>query len=586
LKPLAWFIFVDKHDQSPFPLERKEILIGRSPSQCDLVIKGDLTVSRLQAQLRYEDNRYVLKNLGRNVTMINGKPIKEMGLKDGDRIKMGSTIIKFQAGEIPEQPFPETPDPIEYDKTLYMQSAGSHNKEPQVILTDDSGQVQFFPVEKDEFLVGRSSDADVSLDNVSVSRNHLKIEKRENQFFVINLSEGYPLIVNDKQIGKGKGTEKRLYAGDRIHVGNYLLTFISDRNEDIPPEGEKEIITQMKGAGWAIWATAVVLVIVFVSYIFFVFGYKPWRIQRNLEKIAQKVQNGDHNQARQDIIDFLKDNISSEDKTKVLGLLAESTLAMADRMIQDGKLAPAELFIQNYLKTYGFDESSKPLKNRLDEIRLHLGQQFENAGQYEMALSEYATIDQESLFFEEAQKGMRRIWLQFQEQRLKDNTLAELLEKAEKNFIAKKYLTPVNDNAYSAYKAILGIEPNNEIALRRIEQMKAFYLHHGDEHLRRGNFNKAITYFERYHIIEPNDPDVIRKIDSIRNQMKTKKVTAPEKTFVQPVKKEKADVSETTFSKKDKIKSMLEESGKDGTWIMKYLFEDQEGEKEEQTPWE
>jgi pSer/pThr/pTyr-binding forkhead associated (FHA) protein/tetratricopeptide (TPR) repeat protein len=586
LKPPAWFIFVEKDDQSPFPLERKEMLIGRSPSQCDLVIKGDLTVSRLQAQVRNEDGRYILKNLGRNVTLVNDKPIKEMGLRDGDRIKMGNTIIKFQVPEIPEQSLPQLPDNIEYDKTLYMPSPASQYKEPQVILTDDSGQIHIFPVNKDEILIGRSSDADIHLDDVTVSRNHLRIEKRENQFFVGNISEGYLLIVNDKQIGKERGTEKRLYAGDRIHVGNYLITFISDRSEDIPPEGEKEIITRMKGAGWAVWVTAVVLVIVFVSYIFFIYGYKPLKIQINLEKIAQKVQKGDHDQARQDIIEFLKDNMSGENKMKALGLLAESTLAMADQMIQDGKWGPAGLFIQNYLKTYGFDESSKPLKNRLDEIRLHLGQQFEYAEQYEMALSEYATIDQESLFFEKAQKGMRRIWLQFQEQRLKDNTVAELLEKAEKNFIAKKYLTPVNDNAYSAYKAILDIEPDNEIALRHIEQMKGFYLHHGDEHLRRGNFNKAITYFERYYIIEPDDADVKRKIDSIRNQQKTKKVAVPEKAVVKPVEKEKAAVPETTSSKKDKIKSMLEESGKDGTWIMKYLFEDQEGEKEEQTPWE
>ena len=40
---------------------------------------------------------------------------------------------------------------------------------------------------------------------------------------------------------------------------------------------------------------------------------------------------------------------------------------------------------------------------------------------------------------------------------------------------AKRYLTPVNNNAYSVYQAILATDPGNAVALERIEQMKLFY---------------------------------------------------------------------------------------------------------------
>jgi hypothetical protein len=54
-------------------------------------------------------------------------------------------------------------------------------------------------------------------------------------------------------------------------------------------------------------------------------------------------------------------------------------------------------------------------------------------------------------------------------------TLAQLLKEAENHFRAKRYLTPVNQNAYSVYQAVLALEPQHRLALQRIEQIKLFY---------------------------------------------------------------------------------------------------------------
>jgi hypothetical protein len=37
--------------------------------------------------------------------------------------------------------------------------------------------------------------------------------------------------------------------------------------------------------------------------------------------------------------------------------------------------------------------------------------------------------------------------------------------------------------------------------------------------------------------------------------------------------------------KREEIQRLLEESGTESSWIMKYLFEEQEGEKSSDTPW-
>ena len=43
--------------------------------------------------------------------------------------------------------------------------------------------------------------------------------------------------------------------------------------------------------------------------------------------------------------------------------------------------------------------------------------------------------------------------------------------------------------------------------------------------------------------------------------------------------------TQTQAEKKKEIKRLLEESGTESSWIMQYLFEDQEGKKDSEKPW-
>lgn len=564
----ARFIFLDKPDQFPFPQGKREILIGRSPNQCDFVITGDPAISRVQARIRFEDGHYLLENLGQNVSEINDQPVTTQVLNDGDLIRLGRTSLKFEAGE-PVEPAPLDTVTVESEKTSYFESPFLQDIGPQLILTDASGEIHSYTIETKVFRIGRDPDCEARIDDGSVSRHHLLIEKRDEHYFVKNLSEGYPLKVNGRVIGKEEGGEKRLYSGDRIHVGTYFLSFISHRPEDAAPEGQMQIITRMKGAGWAVWALAGALLVVVVSYVLYGYVYRPWRIQKDLDQIAQEVKGGAHEQARADALRILKEPLSPEAKKTALDLLTTATAAMTDRLLREGKLLPARQLITGYLESYGASEASRPIRNKRDEINLKAGREYESAKQYENALNAYAAIGEDSALFPEAKKGMRRIWLEFQQQRLKNQNLAQLMERAEKNFLAKQYLTPVNENAYSVYKAVLIMDPGNKTALQRIGQMKDFYRVNGEKQLHGGNLDRAITYFERYEVIDPDNADVQKKIATIKKQLEARK----------------APVAKTPSAKQKEIKSLLEKSGKNGAWIMKYLFEDKKGEKGDQQPW-
>jgi Protein of unknown function (DUF3662)/FHA domain len=78
-------------------LDRPSTTIGRLP-ECDIVV-DDVGASRQHAEVRRTDDGFVLADLGStNGTLVNGTPIREHLLEDGDRITIGETILEFRSG--------------------------------------------------------------------------------------------------------------------------------------------------------------------------------------------------------------------------------------------------------------------------------------------------------------------------------------------------------------------------------------------------------------------------------------------------------------------------------------------------------
>lgn len=86
-----------KYQGGEFPLTgEKEIVIGRS-SELDMVLVEDM-VSRKHAKIATNNGQIVIMDMGStNGTFVNGEKIRKTRLKEGDRILIGTSILKVVA---------------------------------------------------------------------------------------------------------------------------------------------------------------------------------------------------------------------------------------------------------------------------------------------------------------------------------------------------------------------------------------------------------------------------------------------------------------------------------------------------------
>ena len=97
--PLALRFISGKYQGGEFPLpDDGEIVIGRS-SELDMVLVEDM-VSRRHAKISVENGNIFLEDLGStNGSFVNGEKISRTKLAEGDRILIGTSIIKVVASD-------------------------------------------------------------------------------------------------------------------------------------------------------------------------------------------------------------------------------------------------------------------------------------------------------------------------------------------------------------------------------------------------------------------------------------------------------------------------------------------------------
>ncbi|MDB4444070.1 FHA domain-containing protein [bacterium] len=563
MRPKARFVLKD-NPQIFYEIPQEEFLVGRS-KECAIVL-SDPAVSRLHARIHFENGRYFIENLGRNPTLVNGLPTKGQILREKDHIVLGTTELLFRVEEknvdIPEGPLIE-------DRTVIATSRQIKPSGPMLVSTSSSSESSSYPITKERFLIGRAENADAVLKDPSISREHCVIVKRKEGYFARNLSQTNPLLINDEVI-----SEKHIYTGDQLRIGPFSLSFISDRPEDVKPVEEK-IISRARGPSLAVWVLGTFVLLCLAGYLFYEQAYRPWKVERALKSASEQIAARSYVSARNRLKGLLATGLPAEEAEKARKLLSQTTLGIIQTMIEKEKLEDAKRYLITYLKDYGIGKEADAIWERLDFLRLRLGRDSESRENYQAALREYAAIRQDSPWFNDAQKSIRRVWLADQQKRFEHQTKAQLIKDAERHFAAKRYLTPVNENAYSAYQAIIALDPENALAHQRIAQIKAFYREQGVNYFREKKWREALSYFERFSLIDPDDSDIRAKLDICRKNLVTP----------QPKVRKSERQEPASDRQKERVKRLLEESGVESTRIMKYLFEEEGGEKEQEKPW-
>jgi len=166
-RPMRTFVlrFISgKYQGGEFPIvPDKQIVVGRS-SDLDMVLVEDM-VSRKHARIAMQQDQIWIEDLGStNGTFVNGEKIKRARLKEGDRVLIGTSILKVIAGDATS---PAARDEAQVKQNLENVAAARRTSQARTM----SGSIEEVPLpdllqlfgtsKKSGVLVVRTEDNDV-----------------------------------------------------------------------------------------------------------------------------------------------------------------------------------------------------------------------------------------------------------------------------------------------------------------------------------------------------------------------------------------------------------------------------------------
>jgi pSer/pThr/pTyr-binding forkhead associated (FHA) protein len=93
---------------------------------------------------------------------------------------------------------------------------------PALVIRSGGGRVgETFLLDKDRLTVGRRTDSDIFLDDVTVSRDHAILVRRSNEYYI---DDGGSL--NGTYVNRTRIESQRLKHGDELQIGKYKLAFL------------------------------------------------------------------------------------------------------------------------------------------------------------------------------------------------------------------------------------------------------------------------------------------------------------------------------------------------------------------------
>jgi hypothetical protein len=92
---------------------------------------------------------------------------------------------------------------------------------PALVIRAGGGRVgESFAVDRERMSIGRRPDAEVFLDDVTVSRDHALLIRRGEQWYLDDCGS-----LNGTYVNRSRIESQRLEEGDEVQIGKYKLTF-------------------------------------------------------------------------------------------------------------------------------------------------------------------------------------------------------------------------------------------------------------------------------------------------------------------------------------------------------------------------
>jgi pSer/pThr/pTyr-binding forkhead associated (FHA) protein len=191
--------------------------IGRS-RECDIFLE-DIAVHRKQARIVYTDAGYALRDdHGSGDSIVNGRPVKEKLLRDGDLLLFGNTRLTFYSHEATRQ--------FQQLSSRGKESHFGKNPDPnasaiaKLDFSNAQGAPRSFELQP-EMTIGRSRDCDIFLEDLAVSRLHATIRQLpDGEYELEDHRSVSGTLVNGSAV-----TRCRLNEGDIVQIGQSKLKF-------------------------------------------------------------------------------------------------------------------------------------------------------------------------------------------------------------------------------------------------------------------------------------------------------------------------------------------------------------------------
>jgi pSer/pThr/pTyr-binding forkhead associated (FHA) protein len=88
----------------------------------------------------------------------------------------------------------------------------------RILLMIDNTVLKEYIIDQNEIIIGRDSNSDICIDNITVSRKHARIAKGPDDYLVEDMGSVNGTFVNGHWVSK-----KLLDTGDEVSIGKYSL---------------------------------------------------------------------------------------------------------------------------------------------------------------------------------------------------------------------------------------------------------------------------------------------------------------------------------------------------------------------------